>query len=86
MLGLGENKEDVLEVMRDLRGCECDFLSIGQYLAPSSRHYPVKEYIRPEQFREYKDEGRRLGFLHVESGPYVRSSYMAKDYMEALKY
>ena len=83
MLGLGENKEDVLEVMRDLRGCDCDFLSIGQYLAPSGRHYPVKEYITPEQFLEYKDEGRSLGFLHVESGPYVRSSYMAQDYLEA---
>jgi lipoic acid synthetase len=83
MLGLGENKEDILEVMRDLRSCDCDFLSIGQYLAPSGRHYPVKEYITPERFLEYKDEGRRLGFLHVESGPYVRSSYMAQDYLEA---
>ncbi len=81
MLGLGENEEEVLDVMRDLRSVGCDFLSIGQYLAPSLRHYPVKEYIQPEKFRQLKEKGLELGFLHIESGPYVRSSYMAGGYL-----
>lgn len=75
MLGLGERKEEVLAVFQDLRGAGCDFLSIGQYLAPSPEHLPVKEYIRPQQFLEYKNRALELGFLSVESGPYVRSSY-----------
>lgn len=81
MLGLGEKEEEVLLVMQDLRSVGCDFLSIGQYLAPSKEHYPVKEYIQPEQFDYYKEKGRQLGFLHIESAPYVRSSYMAADYL-----
>jgi lipoic acid synthetase len=81
MLGLGEKADEVLEVMRDLRSVECDLLSIGQYLAPSKQHYPVKEYISLEQFDYYKEKGRELGFLHIESAPYVRSSYMAAGYL-----
>jgi len=81
MLGLGEKEEEVLLVMQDLRSVGCDFLSIGQYLAPSKQHYPVKNYIVPEQFDYYKEKGRELGFLHIESAPYVRSSYMAADYL-----
>lgn len=81
MLGLGEKEEEVLLVMQDLRSVGCDFLSIGQYLAPSKQHYPVKAYIAPEQFDYYKEKGRELGFLHIESAPYVRSSYMAADYL-----
>lgn len=80
MLGLGETQEEVVEVFRDLRQAGCDFLSIGQYLAPSSRHYPVKEYVTPEQFASYGRTARELGFSHVESAPYVRSSYHAGDY------
>ncbi len=85
MLGIGETKEEVLSVMKDLSSVGCDFLSIGQYLAPGLRHYPVKEYIRPEQFVDYKREGEKNGFKHIESGPYVRSSYMAADYLSILK-
>ncbi|MCX5679613.1 MAG: lipoyl synthase [Candidatus Omnitrophica bacterium] len=81
MLGLGESEGEVLQVMRDLRSVACDFLSIGQYLAPSLRHYPVKEHIPPERFRYFKEKGIMLGFLHIESGPYVRSSYMAGMYL-----
>ena len=82
MLGLGETEEEVCAVMKDLRLVGCDFLSIGQYLAPSSRHYPVKEYISPQKFDNYKNKGEDLGFLHIESAPYVRSSYAAAEYLQ----
>jgi len=81
MLGMGEKPEEVYSVMRDLREAGCDFLSIGQYLAPSRRHYPVKEYATPGQFADYKTAGEKLGFAHVESAPYVRSSYFAAEYL-----
>lgn len=81
MLGMGEKEEEVYSVMKDLRSAECDYLSIGQYLSPSQRHYPVKEYVTPEQFSRYKEKGKELGFLHIESGPYVRSSYLASEYI-----
>lgn len=81
MLGLGEKQEEVNLVMEDLRLVKCDFLSLGQYLAPSVKHYPVKEYIAPEAFDYYKKRGRQLGFLHIESSPYVRSSYKAGEYL-----
>ncbi|MDD5129481.1 MAG: lipoyl synthase [Candidatus Omnitrophica bacterium] len=81
MLGLGEEPGEVLNVMDDLRSAGCDLLSIGQYLAPSQKHYPVKEYVSPDVFDDYKEKARRLGFLHIESGPYVRSSYLAGDYL-----
>jgi len=81
MLGLGEKGEEVYSTMKDLRSTGCDFLSIGQYLAPSRRHYPVKEYVPLEKFDYYKKKGKELGFLHIESGPYVRSSYMAGEYL-----
>lgn len=81
MLGMGEKDEEVLSVMKDLRSVGCDFLSIGQYLAPSIRHYPVKEYIAPEKFEIYKKAGLDIGFLHIESSPYVRSSYNASRYL-----
>ncbi len=83
MLGLGEIQEEVLMSMADLRSCGCDFLSLGQYLAPSKRHYPVKEYIEPERFEFYSRQGRKMGFLHVESAAYVRSSYMADNYLHS---
>ena len=81
MVGLGERKEEILEVMNDLRSVGCDLLSIGQYLSPSQKHYPVKDYIRPSVFDDYKAKALKLGFLHIESGPYVRSSYLAGEYL-----
>lgn len=81
MVGMGEKHEEVLRLLADARGAGCDFFSIGQYLAPSGRHYPVREFVMPEAFERYKEEGGRLGFAHVESGPYVRSSYMAHRYL-----
>jgi len=83
MVGLGESKEQVIQVMEDLRGVNCDFLTIGQYLAPSKRHYPVAEYIHPKLFEEYKKIALEKEFKHVASGPFVRSSYHAH---QALKF
>jgi lipoic acid synthetase len=80
MLGMGEEAEEVTQVMSDLRGVGCNFISIGQYLAPSRNHFPVREYILPEVFDRLRAEGLELGFSHVESGPYVRSSYHAGLY------
>jgi lipoic acid synthetase len=84
MVGLGEREDEVLSVFADLRRAGCSYLSVGQYLAPSRRHYPVQEFIRPERFDFYREKALALGFEHVESGPYVRSSYHAGDYKSAL--
>ncbi len=81
MLGFGEEEREVLDVFYDLRKVRCDFLSIGQYLAPSREHFPVKEYVNPDRFLYYKKRALELGFLYVESGPYVRSSYLASEYL-----
>ena len=81
MLGLGENNDEVLAVMQDLRSVNCDLLSIGQYLAPSKQHYPVKAFISLKQFDGYKEKAKKLGFLHIQSAPYVRSSYLAAQYL-----
>jgi len=80
MLGMGEKKEEVLAALDDLRRAGCDYLALGQYLPPSAAHEPVHAYVTPEEFGEYKKEALRRGFLHVESGPYVRSSYRAQSY------
>lgn len=80
MLGLGERDEEVLETIRDIRNSGCSYLSIGQYLAPSRKHHPVVSYIPPEQFDYYREKALSTGFVHVESAPYVRSSYHASDY------
>ena len=85
MVGLGETEEEVIEVMKDLREIDCDFLTIGQYLRPSEKHYPVKEYVTPETFERYKIKGEELGFKFVASGPFVRSSYKAADAMNAVE-
>ena len=79
MLGLGESYEEVVETMRDLRAVGCDLLAIGQYLRPTNkkRHYPMMEYIHPDVFARLREEGMKLGFLYVASGPLVRSSYKA---------
>lgn len=81
MLGLGESEGEILKVFKDLRNVDCDFLSIGQYLSPSENHFPVKEYILPEKFDYYKEKALQFGFRHVESAPYVRSSYLASEYL-----
>ncbi len=83
MLGLGEKEEEVLQVFRDLRSVGCDFLTVGQYLAPSTRHHPVIEYISPELFRMYKERALELGFSFVASAPLVRSSYNAAEMLAA---
>lgn len=82
MLGLGETIDEVIKLLEDLRNINCDFISIGQYLAPSKNNYPVKEYISPEVFAQLKNMALSIGFKHVESGPYVRSSYMAENYLQ----
>lgn len=80
MLGLGERFNEVVDLMEDLVRINCRMISIGQYLAPKSDNYPVVEYITPETFERYKKTALKLGFTHVESGPYVRSSYHAEKY------
>jgi lipoic acid synthetase len=80
MVGLGETEGEVMAVFADLRRAGCAYLSVGQYLAPSKKHYPVQAFIRPERFDFYRDKALGLGFEHVESGPYVRSSYHAEQY------
>jgi lipoyl synthase len=83
MLGLGETREEVLESLRDLRGARCDMLTLGQYLQPTLKHLPVVEFIHPDVFAEYAEIGRSLGFVHVASGPLVRSSYHADEFKPA---
>ena len=83
MLGLGETEEELLSVFSDLRRVGCDFLSLGQYLRPSFKHFPVKEYILPEKFEALKNKAKEYGFLYVASGPYVRSSYLAEEYLKS---
>jgi len=86
MLGFGETEEEVIGAMRDLRVHQCDYLTLGQYLAPSDRHYPVKEFIHPQQFKKYRDIAMGLGFKAVSSGPKVRSSYQAQKLSMELEY
>ncbi len=81
MVGLGETKEEVISLMQDLRAIDCDFLTIGQYLQPTFDHLDVVEYIHPDRFEEYRAIGLDLGFKGVASGPFVRSSYMAEDFL-----
>ncbi|MBG7628835.1 MAG: lipoyl synthase [Bacteroidetes bacterium] len=82
MLGLGETEAEVLETMQDLANANVNILTIGQYLQPSKKHLPVKEYITPEQFEKYKEAGLKMGFRHVESSALVRSSYKAQKHLE----
>ena len=80
MLGLGETEEELLQALRDLRTAGCDILTLGQYLQPSLKHLPVMEFVTPEKFAEYKVRAEELGFIHVASGPMVRSSYHADEF------
>ena len=77
MLGLGETEDEVIQTMKDLRGVGLDVITIGQYLQPSKKHLPVKEFITPDQFKKYETLGLEMGFMYVESGALVRSSYKA---------
>ncbi len=79
MVGLGESRQELVEVMGDLAGVGVDILTIGQYLPPSQRHAPLDRYYTPQEFADLKQEGEDLGLRHVESGPLVRSSYHAGD-------
>lgn len=81
MLGLGETEAEVIQTLEDLRGVGLDIVTIGQYLQPSKKHLPVKEYITPEQFKKYETLGLEMGFRHVESGALVRSSYKAQKHL-----
>ena len=82
MLGLGETEEEVIQTMDDLRAVGVDIMTIGQYLQPTTKHLPVKEFVTPEQFEKYKQIGLAKGFRFVESSPLVRSSYRAEKHMK----
>jgi lipoic acid synthetase len=79
MIGIGENWDQILKTMIDLRNSDVDFLTIGQYLQPTKNHTAIKKYYTPKDFEELKNIALNLGFKHVESGPLVRSSYHAAD-------
>ncbi len=81
MLGLGETENEVIQTLEDLRNVGLDIVTIGQYLQPSKRHLPVKEFIHPDQFEKYEKIGLDMGFRHVESGALVRSSYKAQKHL-----
>jgi lipoic acid synthetase len=80
MLGLGEREDEVLVAMEDLRKVGCDILTLGQYLQPTLKHLPVTEFVTPEKFAELGGRARQMGFVHVASGPMVRSSYHADEF------
>lgn len=81
MVGLGETREEVIELMQDCVDHKVDVLTIGQYMQPTKMHHPVVEWVHPDQFAEYKEIGEALGIEHVESGPLVRSSYHAERHL-----
>lgn len=81
MVGLGETDEEVFETMRDLKNVGVDIMTIGQYLQPTKKHLPVKEFVHPEKFALYKQVGLEMGIRYVESGPLVRSSYHAEQHI-----
>jgi len=83
MLGFGERDEEVEILMQDLLDVGCKYLSIGQYLSPSSHHTPVVEYVKPERFEYLRKLGMDMGFKYIKSSPYTRSSYMAHEYLDA---
>lgn len=83
MLGVGETKEEIIQAMDDLRAIDCNILTLGQYLQPSPAHLEVARYVHPDEFAALKEEGLRRGFSHVESGPFVRSSYHAHEQVKS---
>jgi lipoyl synthase len=80
MLGLGETEPELMEALRDLRDSHCDILTLGQYLQPTLKHLPVEQFVSPETFSLYGQRAREMGFIHVASGPMVRSSYHADEF------
>ena len=85
IIGMGEEWEEIVELMEDLRKVYCDLLTIGQYLSPSDKHLPVVKYYPPEDFEKLRKTGEKMGFMRVESGPLVRSSYHARKTVYSLK-
>ena len=85
MVGLGETKDEIIQVMDDLRTAKVDFLTIGQYLQPSTKHFPLFRYVHPDEFKEFKDIAISKGFLLVSSSPLTRSSYHADEDFKKLK-
>ena len=83
MLGLGETDDEILDVMRDMRAHNIEMLTIGQYLAPSGHHLPVRRYVHPDTFRMFEAEAAKMGFTHAAVGPMVRSSYHADQQAHA---
>jgi len=84
MLGLGESEEEILQTAQELRDVDVDMITLGQYLQPSLSHLSVKEFVTPEKFYQLKLDLKKLGFLHVESGPFVRSSFRASDVIDLI--
>jgi lipoic acid synthetase len=82
MAGLGETREEIIQLMDDLLGAHCSVLTIGQYLQPTRKHLPVAEYVHPDEFKRLKDIALEKGFGYVESGPLVRSSYHAENCLQ----
>jgi lipoic acid synthetase len=83
MVGLGEEREELLQAFADMRASDVDVLTVGQYLRPTMKHLPVERYVDPSEFADYKTVAYDLGFKHVESGPLVRSSYHAHEQVPA---
>ena len=83
MVGLGETYSEITQTMSDLRDSDCDLLTVGQYLRPSQKHWPVVKWYTNSDFQKIKEEGLSLGFKHVAAGPLVRSSYHANEQHEA---
>jgi len=85
MVGLGETLDEVIAVLGDLRASDVELVTVGQYLRPSLKHLPVERYVTPEEFDQIREAGERLGFAHVEAGPFVRSSYHAGEQAHAAR-
>ncbi len=85
IIGMGEEEKEIIELMENLRQVNCDLLTVGQYLSPSDKHLPVKKYYPPEDFEKLRKKAEEMGFMRVESGPLVRSSYHARKTVQSLK-
>lgn len=84
MVGLGENEEQVIALLKDLKNVNCDIITIGQYLQPSKAHFELVEYVHPDTFKKYENIAKNMGFKYIASGPLVRSSYHAEDELSCL--
>ncbi|MEJ2056198.1 MAG: lipoyl synthase, partial [Calditrichaceae bacterium] len=79
MVGVGETYDEIYQTLKDLRAIDCNILTVGQYLPPTKQHYPMERFYHPDEFAEIKEKALAMGFIHVESGPMVRSSYHADE-------